>query len=225
MERNGIILLIEDDVDLSAANRRALELRRYTVYAALTLDEAKVWLTEVEPDIILLDVMLPDGDGFSFCEEIRGKTQAHILFLTAKAEHVDMVKGLSAGGDDYITKPFHAEELLARVEAVMRRRRIGVPTERITRGPLTLDLFSHRALLHGEDLRLAKKEFDILFLLLQNEGKHLNGPEIYEKVWGRPITEDNQAVQSAISRCRRKIEPAGYSISISRGKGYMFEKR
>lgn len=125
MDNKDTVLLVEDNVELNANNARALKMLGYEVYPALTLAEARVWLDRNEPDVILLDVMLPDGDGIGFCAEIRGaplRTAAHILFLTAKTGHADRVRGLADGGDDYITKPFHPEELLARVEAAMRRR-------------------------------------------------------------------------------------------------------
>jgi len=224
MTNDGIILLVEDDINLSEANRRILELRQYRVYIALTLESAREWLEKISPDIILLDIMLPDGDGIDFCKEIREMTQAHILFLTAKTEHEDMIKGLITGGDDYIAKPFHAKELLARVEAAMRRRRIGVPIGQIKKGPFVLDLLSHRMLLNDEDLMLAKKEFDLLLLLVQNEGRIFSAQEIYAKVWGQPDINDNRALQAAISRCRKKIESTGYHIANIREKGYVFEK-
>jgi len=223
-ENHGVILLVEDNVDLNNANRRALELRHYTAHAAFTLAQAREYLKETDPDIILLDVMLPDGDGFAFCNEIRGKTQAHILFLTAKTEHDDMVRGLMTGGDDYITKPFHAEELLTRIGAVMRRRKMDIPLKRITRGRLTLNLVSDQAFVDGEDLLLSQKEFSILCLLAQNEGSVLGAEHIYESVWGQPIGNDKNAVQMAISRLRGKITPAGYGISAVRGSGYVFSK-
>ena len=158
---SGTVLLVEDNPDLNSVNRRALELRRYSVHVATTLAEAREWLKEAEPDVILLDVMLPDGDGFGFCREIRARTQAHILFLTAKAEHEDIVAGLAAGGDDYITKPFHAQELLARVEAAMRRREIVIPLRTVAKGRLELDLVSSRAYVDGIDLMLAPMEFGL----------------------------------------------------------------
>ena len=223
-ENHGVILLVEDNADLNNANRRALELRRYTTHTAFNLAQARECLKQTEPDIILLDVMLPDGDGFSFCNEIRGKTQAHILFLTAKTEHEDMVRGLATGGDDYITKPFHAEELLARINAVMRRRKMDIPLKRITKGRLTLNLVSDRAFVDGGDLLLSQKEFSILCLLIQNEGSVLGAEHIYESVWGQSIGNDKNAVQMAISRLRAKITPAGYGISVIRGSGYLFSK-
>ena len=104
MDNKGLVLLVEDNQALNSSNCRALTLRGYNVLTALTLAEARARLAGAEPDIILLDVALPDGDGISFCREIRGETAAHILFLTAKIEHEDMVLGLQYGGDDYITK-------------------------------------------------------------------------------------------------------------------------
>ena len=224
MTNSGTILLVEDDEDLNNANRRALELMRHTVHAARTLAQARAILDGTEPDVILLDVMLPDGDGFTFCREIRERTQAHILFLTAKAEHEDLLNGLAIGGDDYITKPFHVRELLARVEAAMRRRKIGLPLQAISKGRLEINLASNQAFVNGEDLLLSQKEFSILCLLAQNEGKVLDARQIYETVWKRLIGNDMNAVRMAISRLRKKIATAGYGISVVRGSGYVFGK-
>ncbi|MCL1877447.1 MAG: response regulator transcription factor [Defluviitaleaceae bacterium] len=223
MVHNGTILLVEDDKDLNNANRRALELKRYAVHTALTLAEAREHLITLQPDIILLDVNLPDGDGFSFCDEIRGTTAAHIIFLTAKTGHEDILQGLSGGGDDYISKPFHMAELLARVESAMRRRRIAVPMETLTRGGLTLDLLANRVFINGEEIEaLPQKAFDVLFLLVQNEGKFMSAEYIYEKVWARPMGEDSSALQIAISRLRKGLAPFGYDIRMVRNKGYVF---
>jgi len=224
MAGKGIILLVEDDIDLNNANRRALELRGYTVYTALTLAGAREQLKKIIPDIILLDVVLPDGDGFDFCLEVRGSTQAHILFLTSKTEQEDMVKGFTTGGDDYIKKPFHPRELMARVEAAMRRREIGVPVKTLTKGPLTLNLVSAQVFLNGRDLLFSQKDFTLLLLFAQNEGKIMSADYIYENAWGQPMVGDSQAVQIAISRLRKKIGPAGYIIPSVRGQGYVFKK-
>jgi len=224
MASEGTILLVEDDKDLNDANSRALWLRGYDVRTAMTLAEARERLNEAEPDVILLDAMLPDGDGVSFCAEIRGATQAHILFLTAKSEHEDMVKGLATGGDDYITKPFHMDEMLARVEAAIRRRKIGVPLKTVVKGKLTFDLIASQAFVDGANLLLTHKEFHLLLLLAQNEDKAMSANYLYENAWGQPMEGDKNAVQVAISRLRGKIEPAGYDIDTIRGKGYVFEK-
>lgn len=221
----GIVLLVEDNEKLNDANARVLRLRGYEVHTALTLAEARDNLTRNEPDVILLDVMLPDGSGFDFCAEIRDRTRAHILFLTAKTEHADRVRGLTAGGDDYIMKPFHPEELMARVAAAMRRRGMtGPSTQVLARGSLTLDVVASQAFVHGSDLLLQPKEFALLLLLVQNEGQVLGAEQVYEKIWRQPMVGDKNALQAAVYRLRKKIEHTGYDIRMVRGKGYLFEK-
>ena len=224
MANKGVILMIEDNVDLNYINRRVLEMQGYEVYTSLTLAKARQRLTEISPDIILLDVMLPDGDGFTFCSDIRSATQAHILFLTSRTQHEDMMKGFAAGGDDYIKKPFLPQELMARVEAAMRRREIGVPMKTLTKGSLTLDLIASQASINGIGLSLPQKEFSLLLLFAQNEGKVLSVETIYEKVWGQPLAGDKNAVRMAVSRLRNKIRPTGYDIDMVRYRGYVFEK-
>jgi len=221
---DGVVLLVEDDADLNEANRRALELRRYKVRTARTLAEARTQLGREEPDVILLDVMLPDGDGFDFCARIRDRTRAHVLFLTAKTEHADLVRGLATGGDDYIVKPFHIEELLARVDAAMRRRRMGLPVQTLRKGRLVLDILAGRALVDGRDLALTQKEFALLLLFAENENKLMTAEHVYQKVWGSPMAGDRNAVQTSISRLRKKVAPAGYVIEARRGRGYVFQE-
>jgi DNA-binding response OmpR family regulator len=173
----------------------------------------------------LLDVNLPDGDGFSFCKEITATCNAHIIFLTAKSEHEDMLKGLTTGGDDYICKPFHMAELLARVESAMRRRNKSIPMETLVKGELTLDLLAKRVLLNGNPIDLPPKAFDVLFLFAQNEGKLMSANYIYERVWAQPLSGDNQALQSAISRLRKGLSATDFDIKLVRGKGYVFLRK
>jgi len=223
MSNSGLILLVEDNADLNESNSRVLTRRGYEVQSALTLAEARLKLAEVEPDIILLDVELPDGNGIEFCEEIRDKTAAHILFLTSKIEHENMVLGLKFGGDDYITKPFHLDELLARIDAAMRRRMIDKkPVQTITKGTLTLDIMATQAFIGGEDLALTPKEFSLLLLLVQNEGKVLSAEFVYESVWNAPLIGNKSAMQTAVSKLRQKLELSDYGIDFLRGHGYIF---
>ena len=223
MENKGLVLLVEDNDGLNRSNSRALTMRGYEVAAALTLAEARLRMAEAQPDIILLDVELPDGNGIDFCEEIRGKTTAHILFLTAKLEHENMVRGLEGGGDDYITKPFHPGELLARIDAAMRRCEMDKkPVQIITKGTLTLDIMATQAFIGGEDLALTPKEFSLLLLLVQNEGNVLNAEFVYETVWKAPLIGNKNAMQTAVSKLRQKLEPSDYGIDFLRGRGYIF---
>ena len=224
MNSRGLVLLVEDNKILNISNSRALTLQGYEVLTALTLAEAKRRLSGAAPDIILLDVDLPDGNGIDFCEEIRKSTAAHILFLTAKTEHEDMMQGLQNGGDDYITKPFHPEELLARIDAVMRRRRMDEKSvQSIRRGTLILDIVSTQAFIGGEDLLLTPKEFSVLLLLVQNEGKVLSAEYVYEGVWKAPLAGDKNSLQAIISKLRHKIESTQYYIESIRGQGYVFQ--
>ena len=219
----GTVLLVEDNIELSAANSRALELRDYKIYTAFTLKKARQYLMWIEPDVILLDVLLPDGNGFDFCKEIRDTTTAHILFLTAKIAHEDMVQGMSIGGDAYITKPFHPEEMLVKVDAAMRRH--GSDRAQIIRkGSLTLDIVAIQAFNDGESLMLTPIEFSLLLLLAKNEGHLLSPVFIYEAVWKVPAIKNKNALQTAISKLRRKIENTDYCITIRRNNGYVFEK-
>jgi len=223
-QNSGKVLLVEDNVDLNNTNRRALELYGYSVDTAFSLAQAWDYLEKTEPDIILLDVMLGDGDGFDFCREIREKTQAHILFLTAKTEHEDIVSGLSCGGDDYITKPFRVDELLARVDSVTRRRGMPAPLKTINKGELVINMVSDQAFLGGKDLLLSQKEFSVLRLMARNEGKHLDAEYIYKTVWGRQVGNDTNAVRITVCRLRSKLANSGYNIFAKRAQGYVFDK-
>jgi len=120
---NGVILLIESDAYTNNANRRIFETQHYTVHTATSFAQARSLLEKIKPDIIIMETIMPDGDGFSFCEEIYGKTGANIVFLTFKSEKTDMTRGLKSGGDVYITKPFDRDEMIAWVQTVMRRRK------------------------------------------------------------------------------------------------------
>ncbi|MFT3958512.1 MAG: response regulator [Desulfovibrio sp.] len=156
---------MEDNEELNANNLRALQMLDYMVHPVETLAAARFWLENNAPDVILLDVMLPDGDGIDFCAEIRGAplySAAHILFLTAKTDHANRVRGLAGGGDDYITKPFHQEELIARAEAAMRRRSMDKKdTQSVEDADDKLRAFAVRYV-------LTNKEKTVLFHILQN---------------------------------------------------------
>jgi DNA-binding response OmpR family regulator len=224
MPEQNIVLLVEDNDDLNQLNQRALELEGYTVLTALTLAEAREHLSRHSPQVILLDVKLPDGDGIDFCGEIRAETDAHILFLTSSTTYDDKVNGLTTGGDDYITKPYKLEELLARVSAVMRRRGMVKPARNIIKGSLMLDTVADIAYLNDEDMMLTQKEFGLLHTLVQNEEKILSKDYLYETVWKRSINDDVRTVMTHISSMRKKLVGSGYVITVSRGEGYCFEK-
>lgn len=220
------ILLVEDNERLNEINRRALEADGCEVLTASTLAQARAHLKARRVELILLDVMLPDGDGIAFCGEIRRQTDAHILFLTSKLAHNDKIRGLETGGDDYITKPYKLGELLSRVRAALRRRAMSAsssPAHTITREPLVLDTLSGQAFLNGVDMQLSQKEFAVLRVLVENEGKNLSKESVYQTVWGQPMNDDDTAVKTAVSRLRKKLEGGGFGITALRGEGYRFE--
>jgi len=222
MHEHNLVLLVEDNIELNEINRRALELSGYDVLTAPTLAKAREHLSRHSPQVILLDVKLPDGDGIGFCREIREETDAHILFLTSSIEHQDKIEGLNTGGDDYITKPYKLEELTARVAAAMRRRGMA-KSAKITRGLLMLDTVADRAYLNGGDMLLTQKEFALLSTLVQNEGKVLSKEYLYETVWKQPANDDARPVKTHISNIRKKLTGCGYTITVSRNEGYCFE--
>lgn len=218
------ILLVEDNAKILRGNRRMLEWEGYEVSAAMTLDEARAQLTEEFPDVIVLDIMLPDGSGLDFIRELRKSTRAGIpvLMLTGLTTQEDIQRGLKSGGDDYLTKPYNFEILLARVEALLRRSE-RVP-DRIAKGRLTLDMAASVASLDDVDLLLTQKEFALLLIFVQNLERFIDGEYLYEKVWKQPLTNDNNALKSSIKRLRSKINGSGWQITWSRGEGYCFEK-
>jgi DNA-binding response OmpR family regulator len=222
----GTVLLVEDNKNILDANRRILEEEGHTVLCAETLEQARLILADTTPDIAVLDIMLPDGDGIEFLPELRTYGKIPVLFLSSKAEKSDRLDGLRAGGNDYITKPYDIDEFCARVETALEfelSKREVMP-EKIVKGLLTLDILSNQAMLKDEVMDLTVTEFKLLYLCMQNEGKTMSFEEIYETVWKRPMAEDNNAVKSAVKRMRHKINQAGYDIRAVRGQGYRFEK-
>lgn len=160
--------------------------------------------------------MLPDGDGMAFCHEIRTLTDAHIFFLTARTEDVDRLQGFGCGGDDYITKPYRLEELLARVQAAMRRRKMDKESPLcVAKGGLRLELSAQRALFADCDLLLTPKEFALLLFFVQNDGRRLTAQEIYRAVWDHQEGYNARTVQVHISNLRKKLQSSSaYAATI-----------
>jgi DNA-binding response OmpR family regulator len=216
------LLLVEDDKKILDFNKEVLEESGYTVYLAMNLAEARKLLRNVEVDLIVLDVMLPDGSGIDWLAELRETSRVPVLLLTAKGNLPDKLKGFETGADDYLTKPYDYEELLARIESLLRRADYNTP-EQVSYGSIILDIPSGRAFFGGRDLELRHKEFALLLLFIQLKGKAVSGEYIYEKIWKQPIGEDKNALQTAISRLRTKIEPTGLDVYYQRGTGYTLE--
>lgn len=200
----GLILLVEDNARILSGNERMLTRRGYETMTATTLAEARERMAEKGPDAIVLDIMLPDGNGLDFMRELRQSSDVPILLLTGLTTPRDIVRGLEEGGDDYLTKPYDFSVLLAHLEALLRRA-VHIPDTLVT-GALTLEIRANRALMFGADMLLTQKEFAVLLLLAEHEGQPISTERLYETVWKQaPDAGVGNAVKPVISRLRRKL--------------------
>lgn len=221
--RSARILLVEDDSDVLAVNAGFLHGKGYEVQCIQTLAEARALLWEQPFDLIILDVMLPDGSGVDFCREVRGVSSVMVLFLSCLGEDAQVASGLLGGGDDYMVKPYSLEVLGARVAALLRRS--GAIKGKIELPPLYIDLSSGTVVLDGESLLLTRKEFQLLTYLVENRGLALSQEDIYQAVWGGPPETCGNTVKVNISRLRSKLhlnDASAFELSSVPGRGYMF---
>jgi two-component system response regulator RegX3 len=224
------ILVVDDEpavTDLLAYNLRKAN---YEVLTAADGPEALRLARQAEPDLILLDIMIPEIDGLEVCRLLRKTSAVPIIMITALGEEVDRVVGLELGADDYICKPFGMRELLARVKAVLRRsQEPGEPApDQALHGPgnLRLDPESRQATVGGADLALTRLEFDLLHLLLVNAGRVLTRERLLEQAWGYDFVGDTRAVDSAVKRLRAKLRQAAAEadcIEAVRSVGYRID--
>jgi DNA-binding response OmpR family regulator len=217
------VLLVEDERDILENNRRFFVAEGYRVLIAENLTQARERLSEKTPGAIVLDIMLPDGNGLDLLSELRAAgSKTPVLMLTAWGKSSDVARGLKLGANDYMSKPFTYEVLQARVEAMFRN--VEQVPEIFEKGPFTLKLTSMTALLHGKDILLTQKEFALLLLFAQHEEQTMSAEYLYEKVWGQDTNNDVRAVKYQVSNLREKIEGSGYVIFAIRGAGYRFER-
>ena len=200
------ILLVEDDSDIMRINSNFLENEGYDVHCADSVQTASFMIEEFVPDLVLLDVMLPDGDGMDFCKILRQKTQAPVIFLTACDENDSVIMGFRSGGDDYITKPYDLNVLKARIEAQLRRNTAKAPNHpRIELPFLTIDLFSGTASLDGEEYSLPQRELQILYLLASCIGSRISYHEIYKSIYGCDVDDSKNTIRVNISRLKKHL--------------------
>lgn len=218
----SLILLIEDDPDIASANKIMLELEGYNVIEARTLKKGMELVEKASPDLVVLDIMLPDGNSLDYCRELRGKSGVRILFLSALGTKEDIVKGLRAGGDDYLAKPYIMDELILRIQALMRRGNMNKKED--ANGRLTFNSLSNQAFYDGRDLMLKPKEYAVLELLDQNRDCYLSAEEIYSAVWNADGGDDLSTVHNHIYSLRKKLAGAGLSIELKRGRGYRLKE-
>jgi len=225
------VLVVEDEESFVDALLVGLKKEGFRVEVALDGLEALDMFDRVQPDIILLDVMLPKVSGIDVCRQLRKKSQVPIIMVTAKAAEIDTVVGLEVGADDYITKPYRLRELVARMRAVLRRAPLdqaGELTEGALQvGDIALDPEQHEVVIRGEKTALPLKEFELLHLLLANAGRVLPRETLIDRIWGNDYVGDTKTLDVHIKRLRAKIEsdPANPAKIITiRGLGYKFER-
>lgn len=217
------VLVVDDDRAVRISTARALELEGYDVDVAIDGAAALDAVDELHPDVVLLDVMMPNVDGLTVCRRLRARgDRTPILMLTARVEVSDRVSGLDAGADDYLPKPFALDELLARVRALLRRAAPDdEPTELLVED-LRVDEAARRAWRGDRELELTKTEFDLLAMLARNHGIVLTHTQIYDEIWDYDFGPESKALAVYIGYLRRKTEEAGEPrlIQTVRGVGY-----
>jgi two-component system response regulator MprA len=223
------VLVADDDPAIRSSLQLALELEGYSVALAEDGAVALSALREEPADVVVLDVMMPGIDGLTVCRVLRAEQdRTPILMLTARTQTSDRVEGLDAGADDYLPKPFDLDELLARLRALLRRAQptdeIGATTT-VRVGDLELDAASRRAWTGDHEIELSKTEFDLLELLMRNQGIVLEHSTIYDRIWGYDFGPDSKNLAVYISYLRRKLAPGGCDdlIKTVRGVGYSLQ--
>ncbi|MDR2940541.1 MAG: response regulator transcription factor [Clostridiales bacterium] len=224
MKDQGYLLLVEDNPIVQANNQKILSRHGYCLRCVETISEARESISAARPRIIILDIILPDGNGLDFLKELRQRGDTvPVLILTALASSKDQVWGLLSGSDDYMTKPYSLDVFLARVDALLRRCEM-VP-EIITKGTLQLNLTTREASINGSALRLTPREYSLLLHFMQNENIIMNAEEIFESVWDLPAAGDVRVVRKCVSDLRQTIEGCGYYIETVYKIGYRFCKK
>lgn len=220
------VLVIDDDMDIRKMLRRTLTADGFVVDTAASASAGLQQMRALPPDVVVLDLNLPDHDGIAVCEMLRGDDdQTPILMLTARDSAPERVAGLRAGADDYLTKPYEHEELVLRIEALMRRSMIGVLDERdiVSFGPIVVDASARSCTVDGADVELTPREFDLLEIFVRNPGIALRRERLMEEVWEGEVAADSNAVVVYIGYLRRKLADhgAGHLLRTMHGVGYV----
>lgn len=219
------ILIVEDEESLATLLQYNLEAESFQVNVVRRGDEAEVAISEEPPDLIILDWMLPGLSGLEICRRVRSNRETRnipILMLTAKDEEHDRIRGLNTGADDYVVKPFSIQELMARVNAILRRTNPERIANILTVGDIQLDREAHRVTRNGRDVRLGPTEFRLLEFFMQSPGRVFNRTQLLDSVWGRDVYVDERTVDVHIGRLRKAINRGKEEdpIRTVRGAGY-----
>lgn len=223
------VLLVDDDEWVTGIMRRYLEAEGFTVDIAPDGAEALRLVEERDPQVVVLDLMLPKIEGLEVCRRIRLTRQTPIIILTALGQVEDRVRGLDLGADDYLTKPFSTRELISRIRAVLRRSYssgTGTPDPTLSFPGLTINPARREVLLAGKPVALTPKELDLLVFLARNQGYVFSRESLLDKVWGYDFCGEPRTVDALIKRLRQKVEPPGHPYTYLQtvwGAGYKFE--
>lgn len=223
------ILVVEDEESIRETLDFLLTKEGYQVHTLASGQDAVLEFEKFDPDLVLLDIMLPGLSGVEITKKIRQKSQTPIIMLTAKDSELDKVLGLEIGADDYVTKPFSGRELLARIKALLRRTGESFTSEGALKvGPVEIDQERHQVLIRGEEVAMPLKEFELLLYLLQNSGRVLTRNQLIDRIWGSDYFGDTKTLDVHVKRIRSRIEkdPANPKyLQTVRGVGYKFENK
>jgi two-component system KDP operon response regulator KdpE len=223
------VLVVDDESRMVEFIAMNLELEGFRVVRAANGSEAMEKASREHPDLVLLDIMMPEMDGFETLEGLRETSSVPVIFLTAKSEEVDRIKGLDLGADDYITKPFSPKELVSRIRAVLRRTEPAAVTnsEIVVDDELRVNFDQRKVIVRGQEVRLRPTEYRLLYQLVTNAGKLLTHEVLLSRVWGAEYRDEDQYVRLYITYLRQKIEkdPKNPKYILSeRGLGYRFKE-
>ena len=222
-----IILVVEDDADISNLLRFSLENTGFSVFESPSAEAAMQILTEQQTDLVIIDWMLPGMDGLSLTRTLRNRADTEkipIIMLTARSEEADAIQGFDSGVDDYITKPFSPRELIARVNALLRRSTDGAGSLIESNG-MSLNTHNHTLQINGENLYLKPRVYGLLQYLMKNPNRILSRNQLLDGAWGRSVYVEERTVDVYIVRLRKKLEPSGKSAVIKtiHGVGYVYD--
>jgi two-component system phosphate regulon response regulator PhoB len=228
--QNKKILVVEDETSIRDMLRFALERADFRVSVAQDVPSARLRIAEERPDLILLDWMMPGVSGVEYAREL--KSAAHtkdlpVIMVTARAEEEDKIRGLNIGCDDYVSKPFSFPELIARINAVLRRSMPGGEEERLAVAGLQVDAASQRVTAKGEPVRLGPTEYRLLHFFISHPERVYTREQVLDRVWGQSVYVEERTVDVHIRRLRKALEPHGYDgmIQTVRGTGYRFSEQ
>lgn len=224
----GKIYILEDDKNISEIEQFALKNAGYEVSAFATASDFENALTKEYPDLIIMDIMLPDRDGLSVLKDVRAEqstAKLPVIMVTAKTSEMDKVKGLDQGADDYMTKPFGIMELISRVKALLRRANVSGGSHIYSFDGITMDDAKHQVLVDGQETELTYKEYQLLKMLIQNSGIVLQRSQILDRVWGIDYEGESRTLDMHIKTLRRKIGEKGSLIQTVRNVGYTMNYR